>query len=264
MKKLLLLSTLAIAASSHAAISFSTFYTDAENASSTSSFSSGTLTLTSGAPSGGSTVGAISALSESVTLDDIGDFIEVTATVGGDSTNRNDYYRFGFFDTSAGAITSNFDADMDSAIGLFGTAPYRTSGSGNRGGFFNQGSGTASFLGAAGTDIPGGGITEALEVQDTTGFGGIRLRLERVASGGILMELKFPWTNDATPYTHTIASANVPSYTFDSVAFATDTNAGNSVTFSNVTVSAVPEPSTFALLAGMGALGFILYRRRQS
>jgi hypothetical protein len=36
-----------------------------------------------------------------------------------------------------------------------------------------------------------------------------------------------------------------------------DRNALGSITV------AVPEPSTFALLAGMGALGFILYRRRQ-
>jgi len=35
------------------------------------------------------------------------------------------------------------------------------------------------------------------------------------------------------------------------------------VTFDNIEVSAVPEPSTFALLAGIGALGFILYRRRR-
>ncbi len=41
------------------------------------------------------------------------------------------------------------------------------------------------------------------------------------------------------------------------------TDGGDRVTFDNIEVSAVPEPSTFALLAGIGALGLVLYRRRQ-
>lgn len=41
------------------------------------------------------------------------------------------------------------------------------------------------------------------------------------------------------------------------------TGGGDQVTFDNIQITAVPEPSTFALLAGMGALGFILYRRRR-
>lgn len=34
-------------------------------------------------------------------------------------------------------------------------------------------------------------------------------------------------------------------------------------TYDDFAITPVPEPSTFALLAGMGALGFILYRRRR-
>jgi hypothetical protein len=41
-----------------------------------------------------------------------------------------------------------------------------------------------------------------------------------------------------------------------------DIAAGETVGFDNVGV-VVPEPSTFALLGGLGALGFVLYRRRK-
>lgn len=36
----------------------------------------------------------------------------------------------------------------------------------------------------------------------------------------------------------------------------------NGVTFSNVTIEVVPEPSTYAFLVGLLALGFVIYRRR--
>ena len=34
-------------------------------------------------------------------------------------------------------------------------------------------------------------------------------------------------------------------------------------TIDSVTVSAIPEPSTYAMLAGLGALGLAAWRRRQ-
>ncbi len=39
--------------------------------------------------------------------------------------------------------------------------------------------------------------------------------------------------------------------------------AGGTLTIDNVQISAIPEPSTFALLGGLGALGFALSRRRR-
>jgi hypothetical protein len=82
----------------------------------------------------------------------------------------------------------------------------------------------------------------------------------------------------AQDYTYTIASASGGILGFDAGKFTIDssgfTNAlagglwslavtGNDLTLNFAAASAVPEPSTYAALAGLGALGLALYRRRR-
>lgn len=82
----------------------------------------------------------------------------------------------------------------------------------------------------------------------------------------------------AQDYTYTIASASGGILGFDAGKFTIDssgfTNAlagglwslavtGNDLTLNFAAATAVPEPSTYAALAGLGALGLALYRRRR-
>lgn len=67
--------------------------------------------------------------------------------------------------------------------------------------------------------------------------------------------------------THSSSTFTRETDTWDSIYVLTNRDAINvlddTYTVSNVQVTAIPEPSTFALLAGMGALGLIFLRQRQ-
>ncbi len=58
-------------------------------------------------------------------------------------------------------------------------------------------------------------------------------------------------------------TATAATFTFDEVAFSMRAFSGSAgYSISNLTISVVPEPSTVALLAGLIALGGVLWRRR--
>ena len=81
----------------------------------------------------------------------------------------------------------------------------------------------------------------------------------RVAGGNYTLRLT---ANDKTlpiPF-----DLEVPSFSLKKVGFYGDgVNNSNNVTFSNLKVSVVPEPSAFGLLAGLGALALVGARRRR-
>lgn len=99
------------------------------------------------------------------------------------------------------------------------------------------------------------------------------LSVTRTAADGVLVTLAF--TGDfvdagsatvATTQTLSATDTSGATYTFDTLAFFAGTNLASSITLDNVSVSvsAVPEPATCAVLAGALALGFAALRRRRS
>lgn len=108
------------------------------------------------------------------------------------------------------------------------------------------------------------------------------------ASNTILMDVKFsgaPSVNEISVaitdtyqnltfnlgtigYAGTLAQINdglqLKFYTYNNAAGKFGRDADNGVFVDNITVTQVPEPSTFAALAGLAALGFVMVRRRRS
>ena len=53
-------------------------------------------------------------------------------------------------------------------------------------------------------------------------------------------------------------------YAFDAFAIYSVTTDGSSFAIDNVTITAVPEPSTYAACAGAAVLGLAFWRRRRA
>jgi hypothetical protein len=68
-------------------------------------------------------------------------------------------------------------------------------------------------------------------------------------------------TLNGNPFGSTLNVTSPVATSFDGLMFSQIT--GDAYTLDNVTVTAVPEPSTYALLAGFMTLGLILWRRRR-
>jgi hypothetical protein len=66
---------------------------------------------------------------------------------------------------------------------------------------------------------------------------------------------------NGNPFGSTLNVTSPVATSFDGLMFSQIT--GDAYTLDNVTVTAVPEPSTYALLAGFMTLGLILWRRRR-
>lgn len=88
------------------------------------------------------------------------------------------------------------------------------------------------------------------------------------ATSGVTVSAEIAWNNDTNSFVMTLASGTASgildlgdSVKFNTISFAADANATQS--FSDISLSIIPEPSAFGLLAGLGALALAGTRRRR-
>lgn len=219
--------------------------------------------------------GVLFNLNQAVSLDSTGDFIELNFSVVSFASNNNNpwAFRFGIFDNDGTAATANDQTSVtDDWLGflsIYRTTNNQTNQTNNA--IFQQGTGTG---GLAGTTVVGGlfggdpgniagtGITKIgsnfnsdFRADETT-FAAV-FRIERTDTGLDITTLQ---SDTGATVTRSILAANVATYEFNSIAFA---HSGN-FTVDDITVTAIPEPSTYALIFGFFSLGLLIWRRRKN
>lgn len=222
-----------------------------------------------------------------VTLANIGDSVAINFVWSGGSNNNNSGQRlaFGFFDGAA--ITGDNDTTAtDGWTGYFHSIATRSSAGDVNFGVYRQGSGTQALFERDGAWA---GSTTAASVNGAGGAqtSGFRPAIDQTAT--INMSLIATRSSD-TQITFTTVydtlrvdgsgSGSVGGISWNGsvasgVATVTSTHNiadGGPVTISgvglvgssaNFTVEVIPEPSTYAALFGLAALGFVFWRRRR-
>jgi hypothetical protein len=181
-----------------------------------------------------------------------GDYVRLNLTLRTES-NPSGYFRLGLFD-DAGTVWSSANGDDTGYNADFGStksAWYATGG-------------PAYYLtvGTPSTNAPGTSLQRALTTTAAVMF---QLQLTRTDAGATFTLHRGTVASGPTTLVYSLDHAT-PVTEFDEFAILTQ-NARNywlddlSVTTGN-SLSAVPEPSTYAALAGVGALGLVVWRRR--
>ena len=65
-------------------------------------------------------------------------------------------------------------------------------------------------------------------------------------------------------FSNSLIVSSPSTYAFDAFALYSVSTAGSNFTIDNVTITAVPEPSTYAACAGAAVLGLAFWRRRRA
>jgi hypothetical protein len=231
--------------------------TSGSSANMTNVSDSDTVILSNINDAGETLMGAVAGLSETVSLDEVGDFIQFAADFsGGIGNNKNYSIRIGFFDASSLMIDQDFDPGMDALVGNFGALGTRTT-TGARTAIFNQPLNEEQVLGL--NQATPGNMIGTFATDITTGDRAITYRVERIAGD----ELQFTLSDGGNiNITRTQAVASASTVSFDSVAVGAFVLKNNSATFDDIAITVVPEPATYALLLGLGTLGLVLLRRR--
>lgn len=143
----------------------------------------------------------------------------------------------------------------------------------------NYTSGTSTVVS---TDAPGAGILDFTgpAIDDVTGLGSLQLAADASVSPdtnfviklydneGDFVEAGFNWSSFSAVGTQTVSSTLTTNVLFDgSNVFGWELatgGIGNGLTAQFSSLSAVPEPSTYAALAGLCALGYVMVRRRRA
>jgi hypothetical protein len=107
-----------------------------------------------------------------------------------------------------------------------------------------------------GSGITLAGLSNDSIAQNVSDFT-VTLTFTRTSTG---LDINKSYNGNVT--TSSLADTNAV-YTFNNLAFSMNNPDTVGFTLDNVTVTAVPEPSTYALLAGFMTLGLILWRRRR-
>ena len=187
----------------------------------------------------------------SFSLDNTGDSItlEFDATYLGSDSNGLDF-RIALTDANIGG-NGGFPNDVD---GLRADLGYGGS-TASRFGVIDDGDDMDGNLNANGKGFFGSfnaGITSTTTTNEWT--------ITRNASDGL--DLSFAQDGSSVITNETLAASDVSTYSFSNLSgFIAGTP--QQWTLDNVTVTSVPEPGTFALLAGLFALGSIALRRRR-
>ncbi len=213
-------------------------------------------TIAISGPTSTNDYGAVTALSSTVSLTNVGDFIQFSGDFSGDiGNNVNEAIRIGFYNSNGNSVSSNFSAASDNWIGFF-------AGSGNRS---TTGATSNNFVQPLNTDkvLDMGDSSPNNDIGGTvndisTGARTITFRIEKTSATDLSLRL----ISGNVDHTDTFAIASAPTTTFDFLAVSFKLTSGSSAEFDNIQLSTVPEPSTFAILAGFAALGLVICRRR--
>jgi hypothetical protein len=160
-----------------------------------------------------------------------------------DQPGGSNWVSSGFF--NAADVTESFVG-----AGGLGTALYRTNG--NLDFFYGNGTGLGSItdFAAPGTDpVTLISILDVSTWNGTTDFGSVSFHVGAV---------------DASPEgSYSFTSGDGVVFTTIAVGISTQAGGGEGV-IQSITLTQVPEPSTYAALAGLLALGFVAIRRRKA
>jgi autotransporter-associated beta strand protein len=228
----------------------------------TVAFTSGAHTLTIAQASSTSYDGAITGSSVAVTKSGAGVLtLTGTNTYGGATT------------ISAGTL--KIDGSINnSAVSVASGGTLAGSGSAgattlNSGGFISPANGSIGNLSLASLTFNGGGT---LNLGLGSGTSSDSLTIAGAFTKGSVGQYTIDFGNTGTAgNTYTLATFG--SSTFSSGADFTFANLASGVTgtfnlgtndLTFTTTAAIPEPSTYAAILGIGALGFVIYRRRKA
>lgn len=154
------------------------------------------------------------------------------------------------FNTTA-AMTRHSFGIVDAASSISATGDWLNSSGNNYGiGFSTAGSGPSDYLGFN----SGGSVSVLSTAQGDAAVGGIPLQTMSITV-----------TEDSWSYSLNGAAATTGSFTFDtsrSYRFTAHAHRLPRTYFSDITLTAVPEPSSLALV-GIGLAGFAVRRRRR-
>lgn len=109
--------------------------------------------------------------------------------------------------------------------------------------------------------LDSGGTNNTFD-QTASTFYTASLTLSRTATN--TMNVAFSLTGSGiSGFSYSADDTTTPYTSFDILAIGAVTGTMNSFIIDNVSVSSVPEPSTYAMLAGLGALGLAFWQRRR-
>jgi hypothetical protein len=180
-------------------------------------------------------------------------------------------FRFGLFDSSAGTRMT-----ADNHGGTNDTAPTPFDNYKGYAAMFNLGATTGNTVSIRErTDLVNRALISSVNAYTAVGtsfapeqafapnttYNGT-YSFTRTAQDHLTMSVAF--TGGAlSGYSFTRVDEAPSTFAFDIIAFQMSSNTADGFTLSAVNVSAIPEPSAFAALAGLGGLGFAAIRRRR-
>jgi uncharacterized protein YaiE (UPF0345 family) len=199
----------------------------------------------------------------------------VTVTMLHSSKTTNNSIGVTFFDTTT--FTTAGDTTVDAIGGLF-TIDVGTSSTTDIFRFYRDGSGgnamlgtqltnSANFSGSGGAFVAGAPATGSTAANSYAGESGLNVSADGVET---FQTLTFVYNSNTSTITGTLGSISA-TYLID-VADRLTGNLGVALSFRGagvriddlgITGSAIPEPSTYAAVAGLAVLGFVAVRRRR-
>ncbi len=190
------------------------------------------------------------------TLSNIGDSItfsgeiRIPNPVGGG-------FRFGLFSSNGTPITGDNTSESDNDYGYqlnIGTPTLNAIGSSK----ISKDADDTELIGVSDTDL----VTASAGFDDDYAYHSFSLTIEM--TGASELTISGSWdgsTNATTTMVTTDTSALITSFDEVMIAFADTVSRDHYV--DNITVTAVPEPGTYALISGLFGLAFVVWSKRK-
>lgn len=202
---------------------------------------------------------APSATFESIDFSQINTTVELSGSVTIQNAAGNIQFRFGLFDTNGSANDQGW-------LGYY-ASPRAFSGSGNSVVNGRSGTGTGNYVSGTGAYLTTLTKTDAGTASAGSSFD-FTLTLTRKDVSLVEGSFLFVQTggtgtiNHSGTFSDTGASAQAAFNSINAVGFLVNNDTGD-INFSNVSVSVIPEPSSFASIAGLACIGWVATRRRR-